>query len=428
MKKITQKLLFLTMTVMGVSIASAQVPANGLWYPVGNTTLATVTDDGDNGDGVADGAIEVIGLDAIPDLGAKFTFNGTMQDATTYAISTAVYNTVNSFVNFKVSLHNATDDVQLAVSSTISIDKPTAEPVGTKTQTISLSYTSTTTDIGDVLEVRYIRVDNNITRKFKIDNLSLNTTFVTEVLQPVSPVGTFGVINAGTAISFETTGVNIGSNTFSPDADGAIFVNGSDGVDPQGAKYTLTETMVAGKRYKAETTGYKASNSFSKIILQLWNAIDGMLLAESAELSFTDSTFKTGSVTYDAKATDAGDVLEIRWKRTDGGATYRDFSIDVAKINDAAITISAAVLSVADDVLSQGISIYPNPTNSILNIQSIDSNIKIENVRLMDITGKTVYTSNSAQPINVEKFSKGVYILRIESQDGGVASKKVIVN
>jgi len=88
---------------------------------------------------------------------------------------------------------------------------------------------------------------------------------------------------------------------------------------------------------------------------------------------------------------------------------------------------SCAALSTKDDVLSNGISIYPNPTNSVLNINKSNSNIAIKNISLINVIGKTVYTSTSVKAINVSNFSKGLYILKIEAQDGGVATKKVIV-
>lgn len=424
MKKITQKLFFFIIAVMGISITTAQVPANGLWSPVGNTTMSEVSDDGDNGDGANDGALFFDGQDAVPDLGAKFTFNGTMEDATVYAIVTNVYNIRSSYVNFIVSLHNKTDDVQLAASSTISLGNgATTQAV----ETVSLTYTAVADDAGDVLELRYIRVENNSGRDFAIDNASLNGTFVTEALSAVSPNGSWSVVDASeatpTILSFITTDEDNGDGV----GDGAILVDGKNTVDPQGAKFTLTETMVDGKRYKAESTIYKASASYSRAKLQLYNATDNVLLASSGQLVFDNGgPIKIGTVTYDALAADAGDVLEIRWVRSDGNAGYRDFAIDNAKINDETITINAAVLSVADDELRNAISVYPNPTSNFITISNANASIK--NVKLIDVTGKVIYNNNNAEPIDVRNYSKGLYILKIASKEGGVASKKVVIN
>ncbi len=84
--------------------------------------------------------------------------------------------------------------------------------------------------------------------------------------------------------------------------------------------------------------------------------------------------------------------------------------------------------SVADNILSRGISIFPNPTNNILNINKQDATINIKNISLIDVTGKVVYTKNSTAPINVSQYAKGLYLLKIESEAGGVATRKVVVN
>ncbi len=89
-------------------------------------------------------------------------------------------------------------------------------------------------------------------------------------------------------------------------------------------------------------------------------------------------------------------------------------------------TVDASVLSVKNETLIEDFAVYPNPTNSVINIS--DFNEQVQNVRLIDVTGKTIYKSTNTQPIDVRDFSKGLYILKIASQTGGVSSKKVIIN
>lgn len=91
-------------------------------------------------------------------------------------------------------------------------------------------------------------------------------------------------------------------------------------------------------------------------------------------------------------------------------------------------TVFGSPLSINDNALSEGITIYPNPTNSIFNIKNSNANMATKKVSLISVMGKTVYSNTSLQPINVSRFSKGLYILKIEAQDGSVATKKVLVN
>ena len=87
---------------------------------------------------------------------------------------------------------------------------------------------------------------------------------------------------------------------------------------------------------------------------------------------------------------------------------------------------NSVVLSVKDDALNAAFTVYPNPTNNFLNISS--SNISVKNVKLIDVTGKVIYNNNNAKSIDVRNYSKGLYILKIESNEGGIASKKIIIN
>ena len=415
MKKITQKLFFFIIAVIGVSITTAQVAPNGQWTPIGNTTMSTVTDDADNGDSAGDGALFFNGQDTTPDLGAKFTFNGTMEEATTYAVDTYTYNTGGSFCNFVVSLHNKTDDIELVASSTVVVQSS-----DTGATLTSLTYDGVSTDVGDVLELRYTRVDPHTARDFKIDNASLNGAFVTEALVPVSTAGTWGIVDTNTVLQyFGDDGVVI---------EETVLVNGNNPVETlEGAKFTLTEAMVDGQRYKAETTIYNPRVSYINVLLQLYNVTEGVALATSSRIQpATGGGQASGDITYDAIASDAGDVLEIRWIRDDGGNASRDFGIIDAIINGAAIVVDPSTLSASDNVLSNAISVYPNPSSSLINI-SIE-NLNIKNVKLIDVTGKVIYNNNSAKSIDVSNYSKGLYILKIASNEGGVASKKVVIN
>ncbi|GGZ81758.1 hypothetical protein GCM10007028_19220 [Algibacter mikhailovii] len=84
-------------------------------------------------------------------------------------------------------------------------------------------------------------------------------------------------------------------------------------------------------------------------------------------------------------------------------------------------------LSSQDNVLASGLSVYPNPVSDVLNIKKLSNNVTFKNVVLYDIVGKVVYESNDTQSIHVRDFAKGLYLLKIESQEGGVLNRKILV-
>jgi hypothetical protein len=79
------------------------------------------------------------------------------------------------------------------------------------------------------------------------------------------------------------------------------------------------------------------------------------------------------------------------------------------------------------DELANAWNVYPNPTNSVLNIEANGLNGKIY---LTDINGKVVIEQtdlNSQMQINLSELSTGMYYLVI-NQNGVLSTKRVIKN
>lgn len=171
MKKITIKkaFIFFAFIFMG-SITLAQIQPAGEWSEIGDVTISKVITDGDNGDGAADGALFFDGTSATVGQGGLFTFDGTMQEGKVYAINSNIFNTNASAVSVRVTLHNKTDNTELAVD----VDAGTSMNNG-DVHTSTFSYTAVASDAGDVLELRFTRNDDgNTARNFNVDNASLN--------------------------------------------------------------------------------------------------------------------------------------------------------------------------------------------------------------------------------------------------------------
>ncbi|KKL14416.1 hypothetical protein LCGC14_2515900, partial [marine sediment metagenome] len=171
MKKIT--LLFIS-TLLYSSLLQAQIGtlASNNWSPIGNTEIILITTDGDNGDGIGDGAQKVNNLSSGTGHGILYDFNGTMLEGQPLAFETIVFNPQISFVRIEVELYNVTDDLILSTSGTVVM---TANVV----QNVLLNYTPLSSDDGDQLQVRYVRVDDgNAARTFAIDNAQLNGQYL----------------------------------------------------------------------------------------------------------------------------------------------------------------------------------------------------------------------------------------------------------
>jgi hypothetical protein len=70
------------------------------------------------------------------------------------------------------------------------------------------------------------------------------------------------------------------------------------------------------------------------------------------------------------------------------------------------------------------ISLYPNPTQNVLNIENVSMDTKVE---LIDITGKTILVQelSADTQVDLSNYSAGVYILKLTS--GGASENRRVV-
>ncbi|NOQ71109.1 MAG: T9SS type A sorting domain-containing protein [Crocinitomix sp.] len=126
--------------------------------------------------------------------------------------------------------------------------------------------------------------------------------------------------------------------------DGAIMVDGQDTIGPLGVLYTFQGTMELDETFHIETYTYKYNGSYVKYFIELYNLTDEVILNSSPLI--THGTFDTPVesvltiLDYAAIASDAGDVLQLRYVRENTVASNhvaRDFAIDNFSLNGSEI-------------------------------------------------------------------------------------------
>jgi len=88
----------------------------------------------------------------------------------------------------------------------------------------------------------------------------------------------------------------------------------------------------------------------------------------------------------------------------------------------------AGGVSIAD------LSVYPNPTRDIFNINFVSDEIQDIQIRILNVLGNIIYKENKQQfigefvkQVDLNKFGKGIYFLEIET-DKGIINKKLILH
>ncbi len=84
---------------------------------------------------------------------------------------------------------------------------------------------------------------------------------------------------------------------------------------------------------------------------------------------------------------------------------------------------SSFVLGVDENEVAP-ISIFPNPTNGIVNVSSKN---EIEEIELYDMAGKRLNKVQKVNSIDISAFENGVYVLKVK-QNGSVTTKKIVKN
>lgn len=151
------------------------------------------------------------------------------------------------------------------------------------------------------------------------------------------------------------------------------------------------------------------------------NTIDGGNVTVTELLSTNDASFVTYSINLGANPNWTGEINSVQLVFDDAGDQEGNglFQIDSIVVdNNPTLALEQF------DITS--ISIYPNPTNTILNIKGFEN---LSKVQLFDVLGKKVFEANELvnNQMNVASYNPGVYMLRLIDADNNVTIKRLIV-
>ena len=167
---------------------------------------------------------------------------------------------------------------------------------------------------------------------------------------------------------------------------------------------------------------------FKDSIADSWKRGDGVT-GTSIRVYDGYGTLKTPYGTYDSviriKSMSGGGPWSYNWYHAK--PFYPIFSLD--NENNTTFCLTKIVTSTKDDVASvkARISVYPNPVNGILNINTINNLKNIKSVYVRDMIGRiSMVLPTQTTSINTESLSDGVYFLIVDSQEGHATEKFVV--
>lgn len=200
-------------------------------------------------------------------------------------------------------------------------------------------------------------------------------------------------------------------------ADGNISVMA---VSPESSNNSIGMsdiTIVEGTTYTA-SYWFKTGDAIKYRFWGQWRN-DGGVVAPDAGDAFQNSEYietpvgEWTQVTLTSTAPAGATTLRTSFRNYSGGG---DLYIDN-------VIIYEGTASVKDNNI-EGLNIYPNPANDLVNV--VSSSLSNKDVVITNLLGKTVLRANVSQTVNISSLSAGVYMMQI-TQDGKSATRKLVV-
>ncbi|MGB1309277.1 MAG: T9SS type A sorting domain-containing protein [Oceanihabitans sp.] len=120
-----------------------------------------------------------------------------------------------------------------------------------------------------------------------------------------------------------------------------------------------------------------------------------------------------------------GSLLNLRVEvHMDSGS--EEIAIDFLNVKSDSMT-----LGVEETNLESAISIYPNPSNGVLNINK-PSGVNLEKATVYNVLGKSVKTINlvnmtDSKSLDLTALSSGLYLVNIQAENGKTITKKIVI-
>ena len=96
--------------------------------------------------------------------------------------------------------------------------------------------------------------------------------------------------------------------------------------------------------------------------------------------------------------------------------------------SDPSATITFTTTGIDDHTLDNSVTVYPNPTTGLVQIQN--GEWRMENVEVYDAYGKllnTMIVNDNTVNLDLSGYAKGTYFVRVTTERG-VVTKRVVKN
>lgn len=78
-------------------------------------------------------------------------------------------------------------------------------------------------------------------------------------------------------------------------------------------------------------------------------------------------------------------------------------------------------LALNEQIIQADVTIYPNPTSSTIHF----STVNLSNIAVYNTAGTLIYSQDHGNPVSMELFDQGIYLVRMTTNNGQIITKRV---
>jgi hypothetical protein len=229
------------------------------------------------------------------------------------------------------------------------------------------------------------------------------------------------LVNDGASIMLQTGAVVYSEDTFLNRNNGAIYGNGT--MDFSSAQNIgtinpgvvigdltfnsrLTNTSSAGFMFDIQgTAGIGLENGHDHVFVDGDLVLDGVLDITTLDGFMPATTDSFTLITYTGNI--SGEFSSVSL-----GANLAGFAVEYSMPGQIRL-VHESILS-TDETSLQSLQVFPNPTNDLIYIRSLD---KIDKVEVYSLIGKLVLSTNKTDAVDLGNFAKGLYLVKVYSEN-----------
>ncbi|AND63880.1 peptidase M4 [Flavobacterium covae] len=309
---------------------------------------------------------------------------------------------------------------------------------GTTSTSTTLSWTASTDNVGVTGYNIYngtTLLASSTTTSATVSGLKASTTYNFTVKAKDAAGNLSATSNAVSVTTSAGSSITYCASKGSSQADewiDYVALNGMTNTTTADAGYGNFTSKIAPLPYGSNTITFSAGfagNSYTEY-WSVWIDYNKNGTFESTEKVATGSSSSSGNLTgtFTVPTTALAGQTRMRVQMKYGSASTACETFSYGEVEDYTVNVGAAAIAgitfgteISDEANNYNMEIYPNPSNGLLNIRTLDD--RTVSYQIYNLMGQPLKSGTLNQEINVSDLAAGMYVIEINDGQKTLAKK-----